>query len=172
MARDIGASRALRAVLEELEARWAPLAPCHGDVKFDNIVLGIVGSAACDRQMWLLDWEFGGLGLPAWDLAGLIDGLVAPALMSLDVKTALRQSACSEPALVAHRLAVGPELAPSGREIVLATVARLTQSALQLCAMRHDVPDTAAAAHRVLRGAMDLSLDVSAAADDMVACVA
>jgi aminoglycoside phosphotransferase (APT) family kinase protein len=172
MAGEIGASPALRAALDELEGRWAPVAPCHGDVKFDNVVLGTLGSAPPDRGIWLLDWEFAGLGPPAWDLAGVIDGLVVPALISLDVATALRQASRGEPALEAHRSAVGPELAPSRREITLATVARLTQSAVQLCAMRHEAPDMAVAARQVLRGAIELSLQLDATADEIVSYVA
>jgi len=162
MVGDIGASPGLRAALEELESRWAPLVPCHGDVKFDNIVLGTVGRSRGERRMWLLDWEFAGLGLPAWDLAGVVDGLVVPALVSFDVTTALHQAACAQPVLDAYRATAGLELAPDWREILLATVARLAQSALQLCAMREEPTDSDVTSRLVLQGAMELSLELAA----------
>jgi thiamine kinase-like enzyme len=78
------------AVREALDARPAPLAPCHNDPLTENFLDN-------GERMWLLDWEYSGMNDPFWDLgdvsveAGLRDeqdmemleaycnGLVSPA---------------------------------------------------------------------------------------------
>jgi hypothetical protein len=45
----------------------APLTLVHGDLLFDNIIVG-------DRGTTLLDWEESGLGDPAWEVATLLHG--------------------------------------------------------------------------------------------------
>lgn len=53
---------ALIELAEHLAATPAAVGPCHGDPWPGNLV----GSA---RRMWLIDWEYSGVGDQAWDLA-------------------------------------------------------------------------------------------------------
>ncbi|GAA1517150.1 hypothetical protein GCM10009677_58070 [Sphaerisporangium rubeum] len=113
----------LRAI-EELGHRWRPHAPVHGDVKFDNVLV------AAPDDLWLVDWEFAGLGEPAWDLAGIVDGVaVAAALTGPVVPEAVLRDA--SPALSAYRDESG-DTTPG--HLAHAVIARLTQSVFQLSA--------------------------------------
>lgn len=59
----------LRTAVEPLRPRLAiadtALRPCHHDPVPENLLLGT------DGRLWLLDWEYAGLGDPLWDLATL-----------------------------------------------------------------------------------------------------
>jgi hypothetical protein len=69
--------------LRQSAARWLPSVVIHGDLKADNCVLDPAPGAEGHRAR-LVDWEFAGLGDPAWDLGSMIaehlvlgDGAVA-----------------------------------------------------------------------------------------------
>ena len=131
----------------------------HGDVKFDNVLVeGVHGPTdpAATPRLRLLDWELAGPGLAAWDLAGIVDGLLVPALQVLPTAQALAEGDHAAPALHAH-LAVPGAPPVSGELLRIATVARLVQSAFQLLAMRHQEPGREAAVAPVLAGARALA---------------
>lgn len=60
---------------EQASATWARIdsvrrapVPCHNDLHAENVIEDA-------RQPWLIDWEYGGLGDPLFDLAPVIAGL-------------------------------------------------------------------------------------------------
>ena len=57
---------ALRDAVDDLEARLAPFRPslCHNDLMPGNLI-------EADDRLWLIDWEYAGVGHPLFDLAGL-----------------------------------------------------------------------------------------------------
>lgn len=133
----------------------------HGDVKFDNVL--VETRPGVGPRLRLLDWELAGPGLAAWDLAGIVDGLLVPALQVLPTGRALEEREHADAALESHRRVPGaPEV--SREELTLATVARLVQSAVQLLAMRHQEPGCAESVAPVLAGARALAQHASAGA--------
>jgi thiamine kinase len=58
-----GLTAVARRVFEALDATMPPRVLCHHDVHARNMVID-----ACGR-LWLVDWEYAGLGDPAFDLA-------------------------------------------------------------------------------------------------------
>ena len=177
LAGEVAGDPGLADCLRALGARWpggpagrAAAAPqavlVHGDVKFDNVLVqgapGPEGAAAVPR-LRLLDWELAGPGLAAWDLAGIADGLLVPALQVLPTAQALGERDHAQPALDAHRAVPGaPRI--DAQDLRIATVARLVQSAIQLLAMRHQQPGREAAVAPVLAGARALAQPRMAAA--------
>jgi hypothetical protein len=157
LAAEVAADPLLHAVLEEFRCAWRPVTPVHGDVKFDNVLVQSVPGEPSAAVIRIIDWELAGLGQPAWDLAGILDGLVVPALQTDPPDIALAQMERAVPAIDAHKGAVGAALAPDDRSLLVATTARLVQSAIQLCAMRHGTPACAGASRRVLDGAKTLA---------------
>lgn len=142
----------IAATIADLDREWAARAVIHGDVKFDNILVTPDG-------MFLVDWELAGPGDPAWDLAGVVDGLLLPLLLGGGGGSVDRALVfgLAEPALAAHRAAAGPTLSPSPERVGMAVVARLAQTATQLAAMGLDDPDAAAAASLVAATATALA---------------
>lgn len=158
LAGEIAADGPLRSALEELRLEWRAAAPMHGDVKFDNVLVAADHDAA-DPEVVLVDWELAGLGPPAWDLAGVLDGVTVPALVSSDTDTALESLEGASPAIEAHSRLLGGH-APDRRSLLVATVVRLLQSCLQLQAMRHSQPEAEECSRRVLAGARRLAARV------------
>jgi hypothetical protein len=148
---------ALAAAITRLDRAWTARTAIHGDVKFDNVLV------APDRML-LVDWELAGLGEPAWDLAGVVDGLLLPLRVAgggpvLDRALVAR---LAEPALAAHRTAAGPNLSPSPHELAIAVAARVAQTATQLAGMGDNHPDAATGAPRVLAAASELAAELVA----------
>lgn len=157
--------RGLCEALREFDRAWAPRAPVHGDVKFDNVLVG----PEAGGRLWLVDWELAGLGEPAWDLAGVADGLLLPDLIGHtgpppDAKyLSLADVARIAISVLAGHGAVVPAcLSPSPTLLALAVVARLTQTAIQLGAMDAETEDAGHAADRVLDAAGILAGTVGA----------
>lgn len=153
MAESISRDDALRGALHHLDQRWRSTAFIHGDVKFDNV---LVPRSAPAPAPVLIDWELAGAGWPAWDLAGIVDGLVVPATQCCDTATALDWRSSAQPALDAYRRHC-TSTAPTSDDVELATVGRLVQSALQLAAMRHLDPECESMAAPVLAAAAELA---------------
>lgn len=63
--------------LDAVAATWAPITLIHGDVKLVNF---IAKPYHREEKLNLIDWEFGDLGDPLWDLAGLLASYVATGL--------------------------------------------------------------------------------------------
>jgi Ser/Thr protein kinase RdoA (MazF antagonist) len=148
----VAGDASLRAALERGAAAWVADGFVHGDVKFDNVLVD------GDGVVQLVDWELAGRGATVWDLAGVVDGLVVPAIAAGDPRP-LEVMGDAEPALDAYRIARGR--APDGGwSVEAATVARLVQSAIQLAAMRHDEPDCERVADAVLHTAGDLAANL------------
>jgi thiamine kinase-like enzyme len=153
------ASRSVAALLGDLRASWSSRAVIHGDVKFDNVLVGAAdGRAGGDgpaARVWLIDWELAGLGEPGWDLAGCVEGVVTAQLMTagrVDVPSA---ASLALPALEAHERVGGLTASLAAPAVILRwTAARLAQTSLQLAAM---AGQDAAAADRA-RDLADLAI--------------
>ena len=154
------ASRSVAALLGGLRASWSGRAIIHGDVKFDNVLVqsidGLVGGDdGPAARVWLIDWELAGLGEPAWDLAGCVEGVVTAQFMTagrVDVPSAAPLALA---ALEAHARADGGLASLTAPAVVLRwTAARLAQASLQLAAM---AGEDAAAADRA-RDIADLAI--------------
>jgi aminoglycoside phosphotransferase (APT) family kinase protein len=140
----LDAGPAVRAAIAGLERAWTPRALLHGDVKFDNVL-------ASDAGLLLVDWELAGRGEPAWDLAGVVDGLLLGHCAgggAVDRSLALH---VASPALAAYGPGVDADL------VAVAAAARLAQTSAQMAAMggEHE-----AAAPLVLTAAAGLAEDV------------
>jgi aminoglycoside phosphotransferase (APT) family kinase protein len=146
---------AVVAAITRLDRTWTARTAIHGDVKFDNVLVGPQG-------MSLVDWELAGLGEPVWDLAGVVDGLLLPLLVAVGSPLIDRAlvAGVAQTAVVAHRAAAGPGLSPSPEELATAVVARLAQTATQLAAMSQDQPDAADRAPLVLAAATELAAEL------------
>lgn len=141
------------AVLTAFTRRWKYCSLIHGDIKFDNVLVS-------GGRLSLIDWELACIGDPAWDVAGVVDGLLLPQLITsnaaVDHSRVLEVAA---PLIGAHRSAVGAAHAPSEDTLLLAITARITQSSIQLAAMgNQEVADVvAAAAARLARDLAELA---------------
>ena len=129
---ELDGDQALRPALQALAAGWAPTAVIHGDLKADNCVLEPAPGAQGDRAR-IVDWEFGGLGDPAWDVGSMFaehlllgDGAVAggPAVLP-----ALRAF------LAGYRLGGGPPVEGAvASRVVRSAVGRLAAIAYESAA--------------------------------------
>jgi aminoglycoside phosphotransferase (APT) family kinase protein len=149
----------LRAAIAELDRVWVSVAPIHGDVKFDNVLV----AGAPGAHVWLVDWELAGQGDPAWDLAGVVDGLLLPLLVGgagARPHSAGGALGLAAPAIDAHRLSVGTAASPVAERLALAVAARLAQTAVQLAAMSDGEADARVAAERVVAAAGEVADDV------------
>ena len=74
------AAAAVRRAVDDLEARLAPFRPalCHNDLMPGNLI-------EAEDRLWLIDWEYAGIGHPLFDVAGLASnaGLDAAATTAL-----------------------------------------------------------------------------------------
>ncbi|HWI70873.1 MAG TPA: phosphotransferase [Baekduia sp.] len=144
----IRARSAVMTAIATLDHRWTARAAIHGDVKFDNVLV------AGDRML-LVDWELAGLGEPAWDLAGVADGLLLPLCLTDATPVSRALVARLTGAAVAAHGAVAPSPAPE--TLAVAVIARLAQTAVQLAAMSHEQPDATTSAWHVLEAATTLA---------------
>jgi aminoglycoside phosphotransferase (APT) family kinase protein len=143
---------AVASLLRELAAGWSVVAVIHGDIKFDNVLVGpaegsvgagdgSVGAGdGSGPRVWLIDWELAGLGEPAWDLAGIVEGVVTAQAMTtgrVDIPSA---AALVGPGLEAYAGAGG---GPVRGTLIGWTAARLAQASLQLAAMAAENADDA-----------------------------
>lgn len=131
------AEHALCSVHEAFRACWRPEVPMHGDVKFDNVLVGRTGGNPRHRLV-LVDWELAGLGLAAWDLAGIVDGLLVPTVAEAGAGAVFDALDGAAAAIATHRRSCGGGAAPGSDELAAAVVVRLTQTAIQLLASRHE----------------------------------
>jgi Phosphotransferase enzyme family len=137
----LAADRFVSAVLVGFARRWKCSSVIHGDIKFDNVLVS-------GTRLSLIDWELACIGDPAWDVAGVVDGLLLPELISgtapVDRRRVLQVAA---PVMAAHRSVAGADHTPSGRTLLLAITARIAQSSIQVAAMgNQEVADVIAGA--------------------------
>ncbi|WP_237479838.1 phosphotransferase family protein [Lichenibacterium dinghuense] len=134
--------------MERLRAGWRRLCLMHGDVKFDNILVGGAG----DDAMLLIDWELAELGDPLWDVASALAAIVQPWLIGAVVagKSAAPQAAGSAVVDAARGLwsaylsAVDPSAGPPDPDLLARLVgARLVLLAFEL------LPDAVATSPQV-----------------------
>jgi hypothetical protein len=140
----LDAGPAVAEAIGRLAGAWTPRAFLHGDVKFDNVLVGAGG------ELVLVDWELAGRGAPEWDLAGVIDGLLLAHCVSggaVDAELAVRVAA---PCLEAYGACDRGLLAVAG-------AVRLAQTSAQMAAMGGE---HLAASPRVLAAATGLAEDV------------
>jgi len=58
--------------LDRLSDDWAPSAPINADAKWDNILFRRRQTGPGSRQPVFIDWEFLGIGDPAWDIGSIL----------------------------------------------------------------------------------------------------
>jgi Ser/Thr protein kinase RdoA (MazF antagonist) len=148
---ELRAQPALMAVVEGLAGEWRPCTVIHGDVKWDNVLVRRRPDGAW--RLWLVDWELAGWGDPAWDLGGIVEGIVTgfaaePGTVAPLVRTVVG----------AYRDAAPPELAPHPESLVRAVAARLVQAVVQVAATG-DSEELAALRRRLLELAAVLAAD-------------
>ena len=148
------ASPAVSRTLDQLRASWTGRSVIHGDVKFDNVLVEVLDGLNRDPRIWLIDWELAGLGVPAWDLAGVVEGTLTAQLMTLGRTDAGAVAALVAPALRAHGAVAG---ATAADDLLAHTAARTAQAALQLAAMAATEPD----AERHVGGFVDLAISLA-----------
>lgn len=156
---EIARRPALAATIGAFAEAWSPSCVVHGDVKFDNVIV------AGGKRVVLVDWELAGRGDPAWDLAGVADGLLVPVVLGGATLPAFGPGLAATllgDALAAYgRVAVERRgdahlrraAVPRDAHLNCAIVARLAQTATQLAAMGADDADAAEAAPRMLDAA-------------------
>jgi hypothetical protein len=76
LAQSLRADERVRDGLERLRGDWRPEAAIHGDVRWDNAVVGRDPATGRERVL-LVDWEYLGLGDPGWDVAGAVAEAIA-----------------------------------------------------------------------------------------------
>jgi aminoglycoside phosphotransferase (APT) family kinase protein len=54
--------------LEKLRGTWRPLAFTHGDLRWENCLVPLRPNFPPRTRLKIVDWEFAGLGDPAWDV--------------------------------------------------------------------------------------------------------
>ena len=57
------------ALLRKASSLWSPDGLCHGDIRWDNI---LIKQTESDLELCIIDWELAGGGDSAWDVAGVI----------------------------------------------------------------------------------------------------
>ncbi|HEV3002379.1 MAG TPA: phosphotransferase [Solirubrobacteraceae bacterium] len=144
---------ALAGGLEELRAAWTTAAFVHGDLKWENVMLG---EAAGAPRVHLVDWEMGGFGDPAWDVGGLLHAYLRTWVFGMpcepgdpapDAADALAPARASAAALWAgYRAAAAPE--PAGDFLVRSM--RFAGARLLQTAFEHAVGTSALSHHAVL----------------------
>jgi hypothetical protein len=160
LASEIAGEPLLKTVLSEMLDAWRPEVPIHGDVKFDNILVGRARDNEAIRVVFI-DWELADLGLAEWDLAGITEGLITPALQQTDPQLAIGEVVHATPVLQAYTTEVATARYPDNRLLLIATVVRLIQATIQLHAMRHAQPECQEMAVRVFDGAMYLAQEIT-----------
>jgi hypothetical protein len=60
--------------LERLGRDWRPVSLTHGDLRWDNCLIPSRFPARSQTPLKFIDWEFGGWGDPAWDVAYVLAG--------------------------------------------------------------------------------------------------
>jgi hypothetical protein len=78
---------------EEVHRSWRFETLIHGDVRFDNVLVGLhEGKTEDPARVWITDWELVRRGDPAWDLAGALQDLVVLWISSMP----LPRDGCAE----------------------------------------------------------------------------
>jgi Ser/Thr protein kinase RdoA (MazF antagonist) len=85
--RILQASDSSRDSFGALRDRWQPVGLVHGDIRFDNVLVGPPGDGAESEssRLWIVDWETVGVGDPAWDLAGAFQDLIVHWVSSMPI---------------------------------------------------------------------------------------
>jgi Phosphotransferase enzyme family len=65
------------AALVALRETWSATALIHGDLKWGNVLVRASAPAFEPERLWLIDWEFGSRGDPAWDIGSAFHGFLA-----------------------------------------------------------------------------------------------
>jgi hypothetical protein len=155
--------RSLVECFAHLKKGWNPVAVTHGDVRWNNALIGIDPRSGEERVV-LIDWEFVSLGEPAWDVAGaLAEALAFESLVErpeeeryeVPPETTLSTTVSAVGSYLAafssaYREAAGEECACADLELAPRLVAaRLVQMALQHAVWE---PDTGVASGLLLGG--------------------
>lgn len=126
---------ALAQAARGLRERWRASSMIHGDIKFDNVL--VTGSGLGGRS-WLIDWELAGGGLPEWDVAGVLEGLLAFEIEQGEWRAddlPRRLAGTARAPMRTYRGLLGERMfsAPAAMN---ALAVRLAQTAVQIVAMR------------------------------------
>jgi Ser/Thr protein kinase RdoA (MazF antagonist) len=151
---------------------WNCVAVMHGDIRPQNILLR--AGAGSDEDIRFVDWEMQGVGDPAWDLAGLIAGLIAawlsrsaehdPAAGASFPSWATFQASCR--ALWQGYADGAAESHPEARTLAILAAARLIQIAVELTVGISELP---AVAVLLLQLSENMFADPARAASELLA---
>jgi aminoglycoside phosphotransferase (APT) family kinase protein len=133
----------LMTLVRNAERAWWPTSAIHGDVKWDNV---LVGTHHGGPKLWLIDWELAAWGDPLWDLASVVESLLTPAIVADEAAD-----------LAAARTVVSAYGPADPQRLVRLLSARLVQVAVQVAGMtgEHDSEP----GRRLLRLARALAAD-------------
>lgn len=148
---------ALLALFDALVAEWRENAFCHGDVKWDNMLL--IGPAGEEADIRLIDWELADIADAAWDVGCAVASFLQRAAMfggatphvagpaaapgyDLSQRAAARESANAlvsiqlllQSYLEAFRVGGGPVEAEVRHRVTRFTVGRLVLAAFEMVA--------------------------------------
>ena len=65
------------AALRSLRDGWSATVLIHGDLTWGNVLVRAHAPAFDPERLWLVDWEFGSRGDPAWDIGSAFHGFLA-----------------------------------------------------------------------------------------------
>lgn len=71
--------------LDALRSEWSPHGLIHGDIKWDNCILGPASNG--HHRLKIVDWELADWGDPCWDVAGIISAYLSFWVQSLPMES-------------------------------------------------------------------------------------
>jgi hypothetical protein len=70
-------------LLEDLRADWRATSLIHGDMKWENWIVGPTGTDGSGPSLSLIDWEMADLGDTAWDVGALLQAFLVFWILSM-----------------------------------------------------------------------------------------
>jgi hypothetical protein len=174
--RTVQATPELAAGLDALAEKWRPLVLIHGDPRWENWLV----ESADEARVALVDWEFAGVGDPAWDVASAVCEYLtfwvrsAPAIPGTTIDQAVVHSDVSlddaQTAIRALWLAYARRRLPPDLDAEVTVVTRHTAARLvQLAAEQtHFASEVTAPAGALLQLAANVFADPARAARELL----
>jgi hypothetical protein len=178
--RQLQRSAELLAVLARLRIEWAPETLIHGDIKWGNVLVRRHPDGGAPERLWLVDWEFAGLGDAAWDVGSALHGFLADCVHAVVYEAdregstpgdafgaalpgAQRQAAALWTSYAQQRSLSGDAATGFLERALRCCTARLVQSAYEWCHGEPDPPRDAVAALQLAINLARLPMPAAAA---------